>query len=456
MRPVEIGEDEFRMAAEVFNILPKLLLLTILAFLAWRSCQKSKWNDTFIILVAVHWGFVFLSTVFSTDELTYRLLGGQYRLDGLFYQTVVSLLIIFIYKISKENTEKIELIFYSIIIGGSLQSIIMIAQRFNFDPYSPLARFDEPGAPVGIFPHPGMAAGFLIVSLFLCFRGFTQNKFKLDYLIFTFLICLGLSISYNRTVFYAIILGVFFVNIVFRSKKVLFVSLGIISTIVFAKEILPNPQGFSRSLENTLTLSIRTEIWKIAAQVFPDIPGQPIIGGGADGFRFALLNHLPIDSYLNAYRLETAWSNDTQILTRNFIRREPIRNSVVRVTYQKAGDSKPAIADVPVVLDRAHSLIFDRVLSYGVINGIIWLILYGLPIYWLIRSIVKWDFTPNLVINVIILVIFLYYLVWFPVIQAEPIHLAMLAVCWAMHEKSRSGQEASPVLMTANGVQDKI
>lgn len=78
-------------------------------------------------------------------------------------------------------------------------------------------------------------------------------------------------------------------------------------------------------------------------------------------------------------------------------------------------------------LDKAHNLILDRLLTFGLLGVLVWL---GLYLYPVLRG---WRGTLlQRSLATSLLAVFVYYLFWFPVPQVEPLHLVLIAAAWAL------------------------
>ncbi len=451
MRPSIITSDEIQMAIENNLLFPKLLTLLLFAFMIWRFNNRIRWREPFVILLLFHWALVTLSTLSTYDEWTFKLLGGQYRMDGWVYQTALISLGIGAYSFIRFDLLALTFFTSGFLIGCSLQSVIMMLQRWNLDLISPIVRFDANFAPTGTLTHPGMMAGLLTSATLLGVNLYKSLPVRVrPWWIFGLLLtAIGLSITNNRASLYGIVVGLAFCCLYQRSRQTLLLSVLSLSVILGAREILPNPQGFVRSLEDSRTFEIRIHIWETAFSALKTMPWQPWLGGGPDGFRLQLLRNPPIEPYLAAYGAEVAWPRNAKIASVKRIVRDPLRRSALEVKFSQFGDKTNHTLEVPLVLDRAHNLWFDRALSYGVLDALLWIALYLMPIWWALRSWRK----PNsqaMVLGFTTLGLAVYYLVWFPVIQVEPLHVTVLAFAWAQSRASipaKADQESSSANM---------
>jgi hypothetical protein len=427
-----ITANDIQFAVENNILLPKLLVLCILAIAVWRLHLKIAWRSPFVWLLLGHWLFVTFSTMIAEDESTFKLLGGQYRMDGWLYQTALTSLGIGMYSLGLTNQKSIQ-VFISGLLGGSvIQVLLMLLQRWNIDLITPLTRFDTNSAPIGTLTHPGMIAALLMCGLLLGIGFVTTVSTKVRSWWYVGLITstIGLSITNNRASLYGIFVALALICLYQRNRLTVILSISSLILILGVKEILPNPQGFVRSLEDSRSFEVRIHIWESAFSALENMKWQPLLGGGPDGFRLELLRNPPIKSYLAAYGAELGWPKNAEINSVTREERDPIRDTSLRVTFSHFNEKTGYTLEVPLVLDRAHSLLLDRALSYGWFNATIWLILYGYPIWWAFRYWKNRDLI-SIALGFTILGLFTYYLVWFPVMQVEPIHMAILAFAWA-------------------------
>jgi O-antigen ligase len=440
-RPPIITADEIQLFIEGSILLPKLLVLGIFALIIWRVQSSFSWRESFVWFMSAHWLLASVSTFIANDDLPFKMLGGQYRLDGWVYQTALTSLALGIFGIGRTNPNASLALSIGLVASSVTQSILMLFQRINFDPIAPLTRLDTNSAPTGTLTHPGMAAGLLMCALLLGigFYQKTEKRTRPWLLLSLIIISVGLSITNNRASLYGIAIGLALIWFWGRKYQILLLSVSSFIVILGARAVIPNPQGFERSLEDSRSFEVRIHIWETSLSAFRQMRLQPIIGGGPDGFRLEILRNPPLNSYLAAYGAEVNWPKNVQIASVKRLEREPLRRSSLEVTFSQFGTEKSGyMLEIPLVLDRAHNLWFDRALSYGFFDAFLWLILYLMPIIWSFRS---WRTlnSQTVILGFTTLALFIYYLVWFPVIQVEPLHVAVLALAWARQSRGASG-----------------
>lgn len=325
----------------------------------------------------------------------------------------------------------------ALFVGGTIQAVLALLQRLHLDPIGPLVKWSMYGSPVGSLSHPGMLAGLLLPTILLgIWLATTQLRKDYRWLILLglFLSALALGATANRAALIALIVGVTGLVLAHRTWSMLFLSIFAIASVLCVKFIVPNPQGFTREYTATNTLESRFQIWALALQSLGKIPGTPVIGGGPDAFRLSLLRDPPVADLLDLTRVELAWPRETRVAKVTIVHppEEQLRSKYLHVEFEQFGGQANIKRDYPITLDKAHNLLLDRLLAFGGLSTILWLVLYLYPIWKSWRN-------RNLAWIWILVALMVYYLAWFPVIGTEPLHLLVVAIAWAtIHSEASS------------------
>jgi len=354
-------------------------------------------------------------------------------MDGLFYQIALAFFALLVYRIVLiENISKA--LFRAFFAIGMLQVAVVILQKLGFDIYSVLY---APNRINGSFGHYGFTAGFLLVPICTSFYLYCQAKSKSKLLVALGIVAMvfALGLTTTRSAYLALITVLPFFFLLQKNLKT-FVLLVVMAVLPFqAVNIMPNPQAIqtNRTVTDTTTVNTRVAFWKLAQQVIMLTPRMPLLGGGPDAFRLAIINNIPPEDYAEILKLEYAWPADTEIESIEVLREEgsPPRTQMLLILFsQWSGEGKEGRM-YGYDLDKAHNFIIDRILAYGIINALIWIILYAAPLIFALK-------TKQLELKVAALCILafsIYYQGWFPVVPVEPFHMTVVALAWALHAK---------------------
>lgn len=438
-KPGLIFDTELAQALELFQLFPKVMVLLLVGLLGMLSLKELQWRKPFVMLLSVHLVLVMVSSLNAGDDWSYVLLGPQRRLDGLLYHLGLVLFGIFAYQALLRLPNLRTTLMIALFVGGTIQAVLALLQRLQLDPIGPLVKWSMYSSPVGSLSHPGMLAGLLLPTILLgIWLGSKQSRVEYRWLVLLglFLSALALGATTNRAALVALIVGVIGLVLSQRTWNTLFISIFAIASVFCVQFVIPNPQGFTREYTATNTLESRFQIWALAYQSLSKIPGAPWIGGGPDAFRLSLLRDPPVDDLLELTKVELAWPKNARIANAAVIQppEEQLRSKYLYVEFAQYGDLTNIKQNYPIILDKAHNLLLDRLLAFGGLSAIVWVVLYLYPIWksWRNRSLAWIWITVALMV---------YYLAWFPVILNEPLHLLIVAMAWsstssALHSSS--------------------
>lgn len=436
----------FGTSSEMVWLFPRLMLLGLVGLLGILQAQGlHAYRNPFSYLLLSYLLLTVLGTVNARDDdFTVVLLGPEGRWDGLIYQFGLVLAALLAYRVLRENRRAWPLLLSGLVVVGVVETAVVVLQRLALDPVGPLTRGFMYEAPVGTIGHPGMVAGFMIVvliggmGLFLRVSG-TVQRALLGLALLT--VALGLGITTNKASVYALIAVLVLWNLLRRERWLLGLSVALVAMVLSAQSLVPNRLEFNRSFTDPATGKTRLVIWELALKAAARLPLSPLVGSGPDGFRLALLRHIPPEDLMREYRLEYGWPPEATIREIQTLYQpgDPIRSKafLVFLDNYKSDTGKQGLI-YKVYLDKAHNLLLDRLISYGLFAVLITVALYLWPVWRLIRKASAFEQS----ILVALLAAFLYYLFWFPVVQVEPIHMVFVAMAWAMLGKAAAAKPA--------------
>lgn len=431
MMPIVIDD-----ASEQYLYLPKLLFLLVFGVLGILEIRRKRLGYAFVYLLLAHLGLAFASATNARDDWAFNLLGGQLRFDGLLYQIGLTMIGIFTFISLLENPKRLSAVTGALVIGGFIQSLIVLLQRFNLDPITPLRQYTDFNLPLGTIGHPGMVAALLLPALCVALWNSLQNNRQIGWLVGLVGISIGLGITGNSASFYALLAVLIGLNLQHRQKRLLLLSVAVLICILIPRSVLPNPQGFQQDYRDTTTLGERFILWKIALRSISETRFQPLIGGGIDALKLSQLRNPPLTELTQVLAIENSWPKDAKVKSIH-IEEFPggkLRDRWMVFEFSTFGGQENVRKEYRFGLDKAHNFLLDRWLAFGLLNALIWLVLYSYPIIQGIRS---RDIALNFV-GWTLLALFVYYSAWFPVMQVEPIHLALVATAWMMVTLSKT------------------
>jgi len=425
----------------------KVTLVAIVGALGLgQSKSFSDYKNAFSLLLLGHLFLVSISLFNTQDAWVYSLL-GEGRADGFFYQIGLVFYAILAYRLAKDSQRFATKFIRVIIAAAVVQSIIVVFQKLGLDIVGYLIQGEAYGRILGSMGRSGIVAGFLLVAIILCFADTSKlkNPKLLDgiSLFFISIISVGLGVADNRTSFIALLVAVFMLLAFYPKKKNSIRILLIILCIYMGQVLIPNKANIgelSQTAAPTSTLQTRFKIWELAFKSLGAIPGAPFIGGGPDAFQLALLRSDPLDELFSLFRMEYAWPASATIreFMTPYVETDPIRSKTWFLTVDNFGEEGTKILQYSGNLDKAHNFLLDRLLSYGIFDSLIWLIIYVFPILGMLKHKAKLAVFPFALIAINI-----YYLTWFPAIALEPIHLSVAAVAWGILASSKEDQESN-------------
>ncbi|MCL6525377.1 MAG: hypothetical protein K6T57_00715 [Thermaceae bacterium] len=420
-------------SAELFQLLPKICFLFLAGLIGFMVSRPIPWREPLVWLLGGHLGLVVLGAMLSGDDFTFNFLGPPRRMDGIFYHLGLVLLGIFVYSTLRRDPQRgLRIALLGLFWSGVVQAGVALLQRLGVDVFSPLVRYFPYNAPVGTIGQPGMLAGLLLGSFLaaLVFYRLSEGKPRWGILLGVLVIAAAIGVSTNRSALIALVVGLVGLNLSQRSLGLFGASILAMLALLGGKYLLPNPHGFARGYGDTLTFKIRLQIWQIALEEIQKNPRLLLTGGGPDAFKLAMLRNPPVDRLMEAYRQELNWPSNATISKVQVVQDPdaPLRTKQLWVTFSTYGEYKNHTVVYDFLLDKAHNFLLDRLLDYGLLSVLIWILLYLFPL---------WRDIPHKTSSFgglawILVGLFVYYLAWFPVVQVEPLHVLLIAVTWAL------------------------
>ncbi len=426
-----IGKPIFIPDGEKVHLVPRLLLIGIVAILGWRFWGT---RGLFSGLLAGFAITVVVSSLNANDPAgwTFTIFGPKQRMDGLVYQLLLVTLGIAAYGAICQSPHLLPRLLWALLVSGVMQALLVVLQSFGIDLVGPFIGGSSFKEYMGSMGHIGVAAGFLLVVAVasLSLLNVTRSHKTLFYLVILAIlfVSLGLGITQNRAAAYALVGSVVLFTLIGFSPQRFLIGVGMVLATFLVPQLLPNKQNIERGYTNTATLESRFVIWQLAYESLRYIPGAPLIGGGPDAFLLTLTKHFSTERLLDFYRVEHQWPENTTIKEmKSFDPPDMGRDRLLRVYFSQYGDQKDVQGAYLVRLDKVHNMLFDRLVAFGIFASLIWLVLLTYPVCLVWRQ----KKLHNTTLWLVLPAIGIYYLAWFPVIQLEPIYMILIAGIWA-------------------------
>lgn len=428
-----IGKPVFIPDGEKIHLIPRFLLVGVVAILGWRFWGTRGLFSGLLVGFAIT---VLASSLNANDPAgwIFTIFGPRQRMDGLIYQFLLVALGIAAYGAMRQVPHLLPRILWALLASGVLQAFLVLLQSFGIDLVGPIIGGSSYKEYMGSMGHIGVAAGFLLVVAVasLSLLNATRSHKTLFYLVILgiLFVSLGLGITQNRAAAYALVGTVALFTLIGFSPQRLLIGVGIVLSTFLVPLILPNKQNIERGYTNIGTLKSRFVMWQLAYESLRYIPGAPLIGGGPDAFLLTLTKHFSTERLLDFYRVEHQWPENTTIKEmKSFDPPDMGRDRLLRVYFSQYGDQKDVQGAYLVRLDKVHNMLFDRLVAFGIFASLIWLVLLTYPVYLVWRQ----KKLHNSTLWLVLPAIGIYYLAWFPVIQLEPIYMILIAGIWATY-----------------------
>ncbi len=325
-----------------------LLLLSLIKIFVFNINIKNYLNNNFIFIFLILIIFLIFNTFIVADNYDLALFGDYNRRQGLFTQLsyiVFFSLMVFNLMIVKNFKKTINYILFSISLSGFLVALYGFMQYIGLD-YFIWQETVISGRVISSIGQPNFLASFLLLSLGVSIATLFKFKniyLKLFFIIIIFFHLLTIYLSASRSAFIALIL-VFIISLFTLIKKrknllILFFS-SLISCLIFIIlfiNYLPDnrfTQTFNFKEGSTLA---RKEFYATAFEIIKE---KPVFGHGLEqaGNRFV--------AYYNP-----DWA-----------------------LFSKVNDYP----------DRAHNIVLDLIINFGIIGFLIYLSIFIYSIYFLL------------------------------------------------------------------------
>jgi len=416
---------------ELVWIFPKVVLLLIFSVIGLLWLRREFRFDAYAKLVIAYLATFLLSAVVSGDEFQYLLLGSQGRMDGVFYAVGLAVFALVGYFLTLKHGRLFSALYVALGFGSVAEVLLLTLQRLGLDPLGPITRGESyKDIVTGTIGNPGMLAGMLlpvaILSVGLLTAERTSRHLKYWSFVTAVISAAGIGLTGNKSSFYGLIIFLFIYVLLQRYRRTFLIAATVIVVMFLSPSLIPNHTTYNHPLTPTASIATRPALWKLTLNAILHTKGQPLIGAGPDGLRLTVLKNDLIEEMLEVYRISERWPQERQITSIRpvYSPQDPLRSHAYAVTF--SDDQLGKLYRVNV--DKAHNMFLDRAVRSGVVSAFIWLALYLLPAFRLVRS-------RNPVDNAIALAlgaVFVYYLFWFPVPQVEPLHVALLSCAWGL------------------------
>jgi hypothetical protein len=441
-KPAIIDETLKLFVVENYLLLPKVIFLTLFSVTGLLITRRYWRFDTFTILLLTDFFLVVLSYANSRDDIAFIILGGQKRMDGLLYQTSLHIFAISVYFYIKNFLLKWYFFYFALLITAIIQSFLVFSQVFDIDFVGRLTYIEPIKIPAGTMTHPGFLIGWLLPIFILgaSIHFGVPKRFLWFHASALILVFFSILSSGNRTAFYTILVLLLAILSFNRNLKTVFLYIGFFIVFICHSFLISPMTLHTSDVLNTRTLETRIQIWKLFFLQVGKIPYTPFVGGGGDAFRLSLLRDPPVNDYIKFDALESNWQN-YEIKKARFIPEIPSRLSEIEILFTRYEKKKNVFMRRSIDLDKVHNLFLDRFISFGSISALIWAVLYLYP---LLRSLMRFKDSKSLIQFTLILAtlsLISYYIIWFPFLMSEPLHLIIVAVSWVFLKDEPKGFE---------------
>lgn len=421
-------------------LIPRLVVLLAAAGVALLHVRpRLVWATAFGALLLAHLGLVSISALAAQDAWSYTLLGEAARRDGVVYQVALALLAIWAYQVLVDDPAVVPRLLGVLVASGAAQGALVLAQRLGLDPIGRMLYGMPIREALGTLGSPAAVAG-LLLPVPLAGVGLALHSGRAwprgALLVGLVLAAAGLAATGNRAAMLGLLAALSPLVVYRRNLRLVGAIAALGVALLGALSVMGISTPASRYLDFAAmrtSMQTRLAIWKLALDAERRLPGAPWLGGGPNAFRLALLRHVPPERLMEQYRLEFAWAPEAIIREIQVVHPPgaPLRSRLYRVTFEMPSGPSGArrwSQDFGVILDKAHNLLLDRLLSYGMPSVLVWLALYLVPVLGALRS-------TDPVHHGLAAALFgtlVYYMAWLPLPTIEPIHLLLVAAAWAV------------------------
>lgn len=440
--------------------LPKVLFLggaVLLAALAYAERLGTAVRGWLPALLLGHLALVSLSDLLLHDSggWTYPFFGATGRSDGwLSTLVVVGLCLVVVTMIEVHGSRTVlRHLAGATLAAGVGQSLVMVVQAAGVDPARLMYLQHRYLNPDGTTANSGFTAAVLLAALLAGSALLTMpSAGRLQRLVrpALILVAVALGLSGNRTTVIALVVVLLPVLSIrapgLRRWFVAALAVTILTAVATEVMIPKSMAGTSQALQG------RVRIWRLAGDVIRVSPHQPWIGLGPEAMRLAVLRGLlPPERLIPLHEHDPAWPQDATLLGVRRIRAAgaPLRSTLFQFRFRRASGA-PFFYQLPMQYDKAHDLWLDETVSNGILDGVLWIVLFagGVLLAWRRRD------PTSRVLAVTVLALGVFYVAWFPALFFWPYHLVLLVLAWryrAPPHAPPAEQGASPLPAAGQG-----
>lgn len=434
---------------ELVYYVPRLVAMLLLALLTRRSWTMKGWFPKILVGNAVWISFV---TVLhpDADGLWYTLGGNIGRLDGLLYQFLLVGVGMTAYGLvlGADNTAWRLRFRSTMAFTGLIPAVLVLLQGAGADPVGWFVWGKPLPFASATLGHPGFAACVLLISTLVALVIAADLRRNLSWWITVLALEAGaLGVTGNRTALIALAGGSVTVLLLKTTRlRLVLVTLALVlaaSGSLAPKWIGASTTNGEQHLVNTNTLDTRLQLWQIAGHALTKSAETLVTGFGSGGLLYAAIEQLPAAALVPFWRLERGWGAST-VERFAYSSNGPQYRDVLATAVLKSPAGEVRTDEFYPSVDKAHDYFLDRSLGYGVVDALLWAILFLAPILRAFRR----GATDSLGLVPVAAALIVYGITWFGAVQTEPLQLIVLAAMWAVPAKLDVGnvKSASPVI----------
>lgn len=426
---------------------PKTVALVIFAGACLLPAIRSRpWSHWFGRILLALWVLALLSTLNGRDTLVMSLFGSYQRSDGLLYVTALTIVVLFAYSVFRRSRASVERFMTAYVAIGVIQAVIVVSQWFGFDPMNRFV-FHRTYfiGPYGTIANTGFAAGLLLAPLVICVVRLSRSeRWRSTALWAAAAVVLSVAIAFtdNKASVYALAVTLALAVAFRRQRWRLLAAALLVVAAVAGGRLAPDPHDFRSSYapDAGRSVSARETIWRLAASAIRGIPGEPFLGAGADAFDLAQFRGW-ISPRTMALFFDRHWPAGSKIVSSSTVRAPGQPERATNFLYKvvtPSGDVR-YYNQVPVV-DRAHNIVLDTIISYGLISACLLVFLFLWPAVRRFRS----NDPTIAALSMTAIALWFFYQTWFPAVATWVFHLLVLTALWAALEGRSKLQDSAP------------
>jgi len=425
-------------------IFPRVIALSSLGAIGFVLFRSWKDLPTFpLILIALYFLGVLVSNALSADEKAYLIIGHEERYDGLLYQIALFLWLSSAWRIFR-LLNKMALIRFAVsglVLLGILQAILVGTYLFlNIDIIGFIlyqgAKNTYPIGTLGFKALVTLSTGTAAILVAML----SENRWPQKPLIFF----LGLStgLAAGRAALIGAMSSSGLGAIIASTKKRYTLLLLFASIIAGALLRDPSAQILRQKKANVLsahTLETRFKIWDLSLHILKKHRWLVFYGLGSDALRYALIKDLPRDPILREklsefLRLEERIPTDhIEKMDIAILPKYGLRSTAIQLHFVNKETGRESIFLSSIVLDRAHNLLLDLWLRYGLIAALSYFFFAFGPIVTLFNEVKRrrlLNIQILIALSLVLVLHFFHYLAWFTMPLWEPYFLTISLLAW--------------------------